>query len=226
MSKLFNPSVLNENRYKWIEFIQCYSSPWATQSTLQRCLPSTHSCTSSYIEGGVNHAKEQQARLAQWWLGIRSGKPWHLAKLNKPSNSKTTDSMSWPTATQMLRILSWLWFNLQYGVWAAILMIIQHTLIMYFITRNRWANHVLCISIFQLRFLVWMVNGVHLYSAFIQSALQYCLTFADSCTVRVRCLAQGHLDTQTRRSGRSNSSLRLPAKPLWLLATIIPNNYV
>ena len=53
-----------------------------------------------------------------------------------------------------------------------------------------------------------MVNGLHLNSAFIQSALQYCLTFTQSCI---------HPGTP-RHSARRNmwikpATLRLPAKP-------------
>ena len=84
------------------------------------------------------------------------------------------------------------------------------------------------ICVFQHTF--WMAKGLHLYSTFNQGALQYCLTIthspihphtnsgvkhtataSSSSTVRFRCLAQGHLDTQT-------STLAVTSQPLYLLS--------
>ena len=83
-----------------------------------------------------------------------------------------------------------------------------------------------------------MVNGLHLYSAFIQSAVQFMLSFTHSHTIHtptaigcharyqparqeqlgVRCLAQGHFDTPRVGSNRQPSDCQTTALTSWAIS--------
>ena len=62
-----------------------------------------------------------------------------------------------------------------------------------------------------------MVNGLHLYSTFIQSAVQFMPLihpFTHTFTqLRVRCLAQGHFDMPRVGSNRHARQQLLPLEP-------------